>query len=150
MGNKNTDLFSDIDLRVVVKDEAYEEYRSKKKERAKNWGNVLFFEDFPWATYSVAHFDSFIKVDTFYYKVKDLKPSIWLQNIKIVLDRTGLLNDVLEKSMNLSYVPSVQEVEMWRTKSFAYLHEAYRRVMRNEIYYALHCLDSLRLSMVTA
>lgn len=30
----------------------------------------------------------------------------------------------------------------------AYAYEAYRRVMRREIYYALDCLDKLRLSFV--
>ncbi|GGB53036.1 nucleotidyltransferase domain-containing protein [Fictibacillus barbaricus] len=150
LGNKNTDLYSDIDLRIVVKEEVFEEYRLNKKQRAKNWGEVLFFEDFPWSTYSIAHYDTFIKVDTFYYKVRDVQPSVWLQNIKIVRDTIGLMKDVLEKSMKLSYKPNDQEVEIWRTKFFAYVHEAYRRVMRKEIYYALHCLDNIRFSMVTA
>jgi len=149
LGNKNTDLYSDIDLRIVVKDEFFEEYRLNKKQRAKNWGNVLFFEDLPWATHSVAHYDSLIKVDTFYYRLKNVQPSIWLQNIKIVRDTDGFLKDVLEKSLKLTYLPSVQEVEIWRSKFFAYVHETYRRVMRKEIYYALHCLDNLRQSMVT-
>jgi hypothetical protein len=149
IGNQNTDLYSDIDLRIVVKDEVFEEYRINKKLRAKNWGSVLFFEDFPWATHSIAHYNTFIKVDSFYYKMKDIRPSIWLQNIKIVHDTSGLIKDVLTKSMALYYSPTVQEVEIWRTKFFAYVHEAYRRVMRKEIYYALYCLDNLRLSMVT-
>lgn len=150
LGNKNTDLYSDIDLRIVVKDEVYEQYRSNKKQRANKWGNVVFFEDFPWATHSVAHYDGFIKVDTFYYKTKDIQPSVWLQNIKIVHDTTGIMQDILDKSMNLFYQPTVEEIEIWRTKFFAYAHEAYRRAMRKEIYYALHCLDNLRLSMITA
>ncbi|WP_440897736.1 aminoglycoside 6-adenylyltransferase [Amphibacillus sp. Q70] len=149
IGNKNTDLYSDIDLRIVVKDEVFEEYRLNKKERAKNWGDVLFFEDFPWAPYSIAHYDTFIKVDIFYYKVNDIQPSVWLQNIKIVRDTNYLMKNILEKSAKLSYSPDVQEVEIWRTKFLAYVHEAYRRIMRKEIYYALHCLDNLRLSMVT-
>lgn len=150
IGNKNTDLYSDIDLRIVVKDEAFEEYRLNKKQRAQNWGRVLFFEDFPWATYSVAHYDSFIKVDTFYYRTGDIQPSVWLQNIKIVRDSNDLIKSALEESTKLSYKPNVEEVELWRTKFFAYTHEAYRRAMRKEIYYALHCLDCVRLSMVTA
>lgn len=150
IGNQNTDLYSDIDLRVVVKDEVFEEYRLNKKERAKKWGNVLFFEDFPWATYSIAHYDCFIKVDSFYYKVRELQPSVWLQNVKIVKDTAGFMSSVLEKSMKLSYVPTVEEVEIWRTKFFSYVHEAYRRVMRKEMYYALQCVDHLRLSMTTA
>lgn len=150
IGNQNTDLYSDIDLRVVVKDEMFENYRLNKKQRAENWGRVLFFEDFPWATHSIAHYDTFIKVDTFYYKMKDIQSSVWLKNIKIVHNTEGLVNDVLEESMSLSYIPSAQEVEIWRTKFFSNVHEAYRRVMRKEIYYALNRLDHLRLSMITA
>ena len=149
LGHKNTDLYSDIDLRIVVKDDVFEEYRLNKKQRAKNWGRVLFFEDFPLSTYSVAHYNTFLKVDTFYYKVKDIQPSLWLQNIKIVRDTDSLLKNVLEKSVTLTYLPSVKDVEIWRTKFFAYVHALYRRVMRKEIHYALHCLDNLRLSMAT-
>ncbi|MER2111670.1 MAG: aminoglycoside 6-adenylyltransferase [Solibacillus isronensis] len=149
IGNEETDLYSDIDLRIVVKDEVYEEYRLNKKQRASNWGNVLFFEDFHWANYSTAHYRSFIKVDSFYYKKVDMKPSIWTQKLKIVHDPTGLIHDVLTKSANLTYRPSIQEIEHWRTKFFAYLHEAYRRMMRKEVYYALHNIDNLRLSMIT-
>ncbi len=150
IGNKNTDIYSDIDLRIVVKSELFEEYRSNKTERAKKWGNVLFFEDFPWATYSIAHYDTFIKVDTFYYQIEDIEPSIWLQNIRVVFDKTGLLEGIVEKSMKLFYQPTVQEVELWRTKFFAYAHEIYRRVNRKELYYALHCLDNVRMSMAIA
>lgn len=89
-------------------------------------------------------------IPLFYFKIKDIKPSVWLQNIKIVHDTNGLVNDVLERSMSLSYKPNVEEIEIWRTKFFAYVHEAYRRTMRKEVYYALQCLDNLRMSMVTA
>lgn len=150
IGKKNTDLYSDIDLRIVVKDDVFEEYRLNKKERAKRWGKVLFYEDFPWAKYSIAHYDTFIKVDTFYYKTIDVQPSVWLQNISVVYDKTGFMGEVLKKSKKLTYSPTEQEVEIWRTKFFAYVHEAYRRVNRKEIYYALKCLDDLRMSMVTA
>lgn len=150
IGNQNEDLYSDIDLRIVVKEEAFHEYRLNKKQRAKNWGKVLFYEDFPWTAYTIAHYDTFIKVDIFYYTMKEIQPSVWLQNIKIVHDCTGILNDLLKKSMCLSYVPTMEEVEIWRSKFFAYVHEAYRRVMREEIYYALQCIDNLRYSMATA
>lgn len=150
IGNGNTDIYSDIDLRIVVKDEEFERYRKNKKERAKNWGEVLYFEDFPWATHSVAHYDTFIKVDTFYYKTVDIQPSIWLQNISIAHDKKGFIEKIREKSQKLFYCPTVQDVELWRSKFFSYVHEVYRRVNRQELYYALKCLDNLRMSMVTA
>ncbi|RXJ04302.1 hypothetical protein DS745_02645 [Anaerobacillus alkaliphilus] len=149
IGNGCTDLYSDIDLRIVVKDDMFEQYRLNKKERAKTWGNVLFFEDFPWTTYSIAHFDTFIKVDTFYYHIKGIQPSVWLQEIKIVKDSQGFVDQVVEKSRKLSYLPSLQDVDIWRTKFFSYVHEVYRRVQRGEIYYALQCIDNLRLSITT-
>ncbi|WP_260508141.1 hypothetical protein [Cytobacillus firmus] len=57
-----TDLFSDIDLRIVMNDKVFEEYRLNKKRRAKKWGDVLFFEDNPRASHTVAHYTNFIKV----------------------------------------------------------------------------------------
>lgn len=68
LGNHTTDVYSDIDLRIVVKDDAFEAYRSAKRTRAGQWGNVLFFEDHPSSIYCIAHYDTFIKVDAFYYK----------------------------------------------------------------------------------
>ncbi|MGB7999203.1 MAG: hypothetical protein WCF60_03790, partial [Anaerobacillus sp.] len=111
---------------------------------------VLFFEDLPWTSHSVAHFDTFVKVDTFYYRKEDIQPSVWLKNIKIIHDSSGLVHEVQKKSMSLSYQLQAEDIEIWRNKFFAYIHEAYRRAMRNEVYYALHCIDNLRLSMTTA
>jgi hypothetical protein len=151
IGNENTDLYSHIDLRVVVKPEKIKEYISNKKKRPQNWGNVLYFEDVnPFSIYTVVHYECFIKVDTFYYKPDDIRPSVWLKNIKIIKDKDEMIAGILKKAMALTYEPSFDEFELWRTKFFAYLHEAYRRVMRNEYYYALNCIDSLRLLMATA
>ncbi|MFD2993602.1 hypothetical protein ACFS5O_18305 [Fictibacillus nanhaiensis] len=149
IGKGNTDFYSDIDLRIVVQDADFEKFRQNKKQRAMNWGNVLFFEDFPWTNYSIAHYDSFIKVDTFYYKKKDLHPSIWMQHLKIVYDPEGHVNSINQQSLQLSYTPSVEELEIWRTKFFAYVHEFYRRIMRSEFSYAKQCLENMIYSMVS-
>lgn len=42
IGKESTDLYSDIDLRVVVRDAVFEKFRENKKKRAANWGQVLF------------------------------------------------------------------------------------------------------------
>nr|WP_239587426.1 aminoglycoside 6-adenylyltransferase [Bacillus pakistanensis] len=149
IGNENPDLYSDIDLRIIVAEDSFEEYRKNKRVRATNWGRVLFYEDNPQSNYTVIHFDCFIKVDCFYYRQEDLRPSVWLQNSKIALDRNGIMAEIQKKSKNVVYTPTVEEVEFWRTKFFAYIHEVYRRVKRDEIYYALKCLDSMRLLITT-
>lgn len=149
IGKENTDLYSDIDLRIVVRDDVFEKFRENKKKRAANWGEVLFYEDFPWTNYSIAHYDSFIKVDSFYYKKNDLHPSIWMQHLKIVYDPEGHINSIRQQSLQLSYSPTIEEVEIWRTKFFAYVHEFYRRIMRSELSYAKQCLENMIYSMVS-
>lgn len=150
IGNNDSNNYSDIDLRIVVEEEFFEEYRTNKKARATKWGNVLFFEGVPYTNYSTAHYENFVKVDTFYYRLKDILPSIWLRNIEVFYDSSELLEDIVKKSRTLTFEPSIEDVELWRTKFFAHLHEVYRRLMRDEIYYALHSLDNLRFSMATA
>jgi predicted nucleotidyltransferase len=148
MAKGNHDRFSDLDLRIVVKDEVYEEYRKKKKERAKHWGDVLFYEDFPWAMHTVAHYKSFVKVDAFYYKKEDLKPSHYMkEESQIEYDPYGIVTQVREQSQRLHYELSPGEFEIWRSKFFAHMHEAYRRLKRGELYYALHSLDMMRWSV---
>ncbi|TYS61372.1 hypothetical protein FZC74_03590 [Sutcliffiella horikoshii] len=146
----NEDLHSDLDLRIVVKDEVFETYRSSKKERSTNWGDVLYFEDFPWATYSIAHYRSFIKVDTFYYRISDLQPSVYLKHLLIEHDPNGILHQLREQSQSqsLTYLFTKEEFEVWRGKFFAYLHEVYRRVQRGEYNYAFQMVNSLSYSIV--
>lgn len=150
IGKEDTDLYSDIDLRLIVKPEKFSCFLENKRQRTWCWGNVLFFED-PGTQipFIVAHYDCFIKVDSFYYRPHDLKPSIWLKEIKVVHDSKGILKNVIEESMKLTYEPTKEEIELWRLKFFAYLHEVYRRVRRKEYFYALRAVDYLRWSVVT-
>ncbi|MFK3936231.1 hypothetical protein ACI2JA_01805 [Alkalihalobacillus sp. NPDC078783] len=150
IGTGSTDIYSDIDVRIVVSDDQYERYRSAKRERANGWGDVLFFEDSPWTNYSVAHYETFIKVDSFYYRKRDLVASVWLQDSKIVLDRDGFLHELVAESRTLRYEPSVEEVMVLQTKFLAHSHEVYRRARRGEWNYALSCLNQLRMIVVTA
>jgi predicted nucleotidyltransferase len=148
MAKGNHDRFSDLDLRIVVKDEVYEEYRKNKKERAKRWGDVLFYEDFPWAMHTVAHYKNFVKVDAFYYRKEDLKPSHYMkEESQIEYDPYGIVTEVREQSEGLHYELRPGEFEIWRSKFFAHMHEVYRRMKRGELYYALHSLDMMRWSV---
>ncbi len=137
IGAENTDPYSDIDLRIVVSESAFAQFIEHKMERAKVWGDVLFYEQAnPKLSYTVVHYRSFVKVDCFYYRLEDLKPSVWLQNIRIVKDATGTLEKIQLLSQELSYQPTIQEFEAWKGKLFAYFHEAYRRINRVEWSYA--------------
>lgn len=109
----NNDLYSDLDLRVVVTEEAYSKYIANKKERARNWGEVLYFEDRgSYVPYSIAHFKNFVKVDTFYYKPQDLQPSVYLkEEVEIEYDPYELAKDAKEKSQDKNYELTLDEFE---------------------------------------
>ncbi|WP_438449222.1 nucleotidyltransferase domain-containing protein [Gorillibacterium sp. sgz5001074] len=139
------DQFSDIDLRVVVQEDALSRYIESKQEIVKEWGNVLFFEDYyPKAPFTIAHYDTFLKVDVFFYNTKTLQPSIWLKGIKILFDPDEIISQIHAKSEALKYKVTQDDVFRWRGKVFAYMHEIYRRVLRREYYYALTNLNNLR------
>ncbi|MCF6136665.1 aminoglycoside 6-adenylyltransferase [Pseudalkalibacillus berkeleyi] len=145
IGSGNTDLYSDIDLRVVVTDEAYSHYVEMKLNRARCWGEVLFYEQAAQhLSYTVVHYRSFVKVDCFYYRLNDLKPSVWLNDISIVKDSTAKLTELRAASQTITYQPTVEEFNQWRGKLFAYFHEAYRRIMREEWLYAQNMFLGLK------
>ncbi|TMU83600.1 hypothetical protein FGG79_19450 [Bacillus sp. BHET2] len=149
MAKGNHDRYSDLDLRIVVKDHVFDEYRKQKKERAGKWGKVLFYEDFPWASHTVTHYRSFVKVDSFYFKMEALQPSVYLTEAEIVYDPFQYVKKLVDGSQTLNYSVSPDEFELWRGKFFAHCHEVYRRIKRGEIYYALHSLDMLRWSIAS-
>lgn len=72
-----------------------------------------------------------------------------MQDLKIVYAPEGHVNFIRQQSLQLSYSPTIEEVEIWRSKFFAYVHEFYRRIMRNEFSYAKQCLENVIYSMVS-
>lgn len=150
LAKNNQDLYSDIDLRMVVSEQYFDEYVRRKKSVASEFGEVLFYEDLNIkAPYTIAHYSNFLKVDLFIYTFSRLSPSIWLQGIKIISDPTGKLLDILKQSNEIIYEVTKDEVEMWRGKIFSYILEVYRRVLREEYYYALTMMNNLRSFMVS-
>jgi predicted nucleotidyltransferase len=145
----NMDLFSDIDLRIVVDAEKFKEYVNRKQQIPRDWGEILFFEDMnPLAPFTVVHFDNFIKVDVFFYSIDRLIPSIWFKGIKILHDPHGIVARLLNESKQITYQVTPDEVNKWRGKVFSYIHEVYRRVHRSEFYYALTIINNLRSFIV--
>ncbi|WP_051314647.1 nucleotidyltransferase domain-containing protein [Alteribacter aurantiacus] len=148
MASGTMDLYSDLDVRVVVEDRHFTLFVGIKKELARKWGHVLFFEDLgDQAPYTIAHYDGFFKVDLFFYKASELEASVWQKDILIVYDPTGIVTAMLDESDRLSYSFTKEDFKRWRGKTLAYVHEAYRRAMRGEWYYAHQCIDSIRWSI---
>ena len=141
----DSDKYSDIDLHVIVAPHMKRKYIEEKRSRAERWGNVLFFEESsPSSPVIVTHYDCFVKVDSWYQSADDIQPSIWLQGLKLYFDKTGVMTKKFEESAKIVYKPTIREVEHWRGKILAFIHETYRAAMREEFYYALSNLDRIR------
>ncbi|MFE7064327.1 nucleotidyltransferase domain-containing protein [Sutcliffiella sp. NPDC057660] len=139
------DAYSDIDLHTIVKPEKKYHFIEEKRSRSAKWGNILYFEDSnPRSPVVVTHYDCFVKVDSWYHAPEEIVPSIWLKGLKVLYDPHNLISGVFEESSKMEYEPSKEEVEFWRGKVVAYIHETYRAAMRDELYYAMSNLDMVR------
>ncbi|MBT2663382.1 aminoglycoside 6-adenylyltransferase [Bacillus sp. ISL-45] len=146
----NFDNYSDIDLHIIVNPKLKADFIKNKRNRAAKWGNVLFYEDFnPSSPVIVTHYDSFVKIDSWYHAPEDVVPSIWLKGYKVLYDPNNIISEVIHESSHKVYKPSADEVEFWRGKLLAFIQETYRAVMRGEIYYALANLDRVRWLVVS-
>ncbi|WP_042149545.1 nucleotidyltransferase domain-containing protein [Paucisalibacillus sp. EB02] len=144
LGRGDYDPYSDIDLHIVVKPRTKQDFIAEKKERASNWGNVLFYEGSGGAPYIVSHYDCFVKIDSWYHEASELQPSIWLKDVKAYYDPEHIVNNVISQSNKISFSVTAEDIRYWREKVFAYAHETYRATRRNELNYALDNLSSLK------
>lgn len=145
LGRGNFDNYSDIDLHVIVTPDSKKEFIKNKRKRASNWGDVLFYEESSAAApVVVTHFDCFIKVDSWYKTLDEVIPSIWLKGLKPVYDPSNILAPLLNEASKHTFKPEIEDISFWKNKIQAFLHETYRAVMRNEIYYAHANLDRVR------
>ena len=146
----NFDNYSDIDVHIIVTPDKKADFIKNKRNRGKKWGEVLFYEDFnPSSPVVVSHYNSFIKVDSWYHSPEEMEPSIWLKGYKILYDPKNIISQIIQDSAYEVYTPSSEEVNFWRGKLLAFIHETYRAVMREEIYYALSNLDRVRWLVVS-
>ncbi|EDP67921.1 hypothetical protein CAT7_08605 [Carnobacterium sp. AT7] len=142
---KSEDPFSDIDLRILLNDSYL------KKEFIQlfldDLSEIMFIETRT-TSYAVIHFNNFIKLDIFVYYKSDLMPNIWLQNIFIIFDKEGFLNELKNKAKELVYRITQNEFDELLSKYFAFYHELYRRKERKEYNYCESCTVILKNILV--
>lgn len=150
LAKQNDDNYSDIDLHTIVQAEKRSGFIENKRKRAKMWGEVLFYEDaHPLSPAVVTHYDCFVKVDSWYHALEEIQPSIWLKGAIVLYDPNDLINPVVKSSSAISYELLSKDVELWKGKLLAFVHETYRAVMREEVYYAEANLDRIRWLVVS-
>lgn len=142
LARQNHDRYSDIDLHTIVTDAKKADFIRNKCVRARRWGDVLFHEgNNPLAPVVVSHYSGFVKVDSWYHTADEVEASIWLKEASVLYDPHFLISQAIKASSLMKYELEKEEVEFWRGKIFAFVHETYRAVMRKETLYAKSNLD---------
>ena len=150
VAENSADEWSDIDFRVVIKPEFYQQYLSERFSAPKKWGEWVYNE---WAGRSwvcVSHFKPFNKIDLLYFKPLELKPSPWFAlPTQVIHDPKRLVQQIILDSHNLEQSSlSIEEIDRLISKGLAYAEEIYRRAMRGELFYSQSQLDSFRLILI--
>jgi len=130
------DHYSDIDLRVVAADMAYESVVALREPLPRTWGPFVFHETVN-PNLTVSYYESLTKADVFYYRSSAVLPSPWFnRGTRILLDRTGRLANVVEASKLLRFTSPSAAILNHIEKCLAGLIEGAKRTLRNEPIYA--------------
>ncbi len=147
LAKRNADEFSDIDFRVVLKED---EAKSEFLETFLNefHPKMAFIETLT-SFCTVVHFSDFVKLDLFVYYPSDLVANVWLKDILILQDNKNILQHLKKESSKMDYFVKEQELETYLNKYTSYLHELYRRSKRKEYNYCEHCTLMMKHILVS-
>jgi len=136
LAERTEDQYSDIDLRVVVADSAYESVLALREHLPTTWGPFLFHETVN-SNLTVSYYDSLTKADVFYFAASAVVPSPWFNiGTQVLLDRNGRLRQAISASRALAFIAAPGEIASHLQKCLAGLIEAAKRVQRDEPIYA--------------
>lgn len=151
MADESADAASDIDVRVVVTPETFDEFCSNRHAAPESWGELLFNSGSMAPSMRVSHFRPIVKVDVFYYRPEDLRPSPWFTlPVKVLLDRDHSIMRLLEQSAGMTFSAPPEAVNETINQLLACTHEILRRVHRGELAYAQTILNEMRQLMIAA
>ncbi|MFW7420148.1 MULTISPECIES: hypothetical protein [Vagococcus] len=145
IGTKTEDYYSDIDVRIVVKDGL--NLKRKQVEIIRAIGKYLFIEELTEDS-SIIHYATFIKLDLFIYTVDKLEPSIWMKQIEIVKD-FGLLEELSAKSQELSYQITQETFDNLIHSYYGQYFELYRCWKREEYNFLEHLTLEMKHTLVS-
>jgi predicted nucleotidyltransferase len=136
LAENNQDQYSDIDLRVIVADDAYESVLALRDRLPTTWGPFLFHQTVG-ENFTVTYYDSLTKADVFYYAAGLVAPSPWFNvGTKVLLERSGQLRSTLAASQALQFTADSREVVHHLQTCIAGLIESAKRMRRGEMIYA--------------
>lgn len=144
------DAYSDIDLGVLGDPRRFDELIRGRRLYPKQFGTWLFNETAESSPQvCVSNFAPFNKLDVTYYRPQDLRPlPYYSSGIHICYDPQGLIQRVVNESRRLQPVFHGEALSNLFDQVYAYAHEAYRRMMRQEFLYAQALTVSIKELLV--
>ena len=136
LAENTEDQYSDIDLRVVVADSAYDSVRALREHLPMTWGPFLFHQTVT-DNLTVTYYESLTKADVFYYLASSIVPSPWFtMGTTLLFERRGDLSAIIEASKGLEFTGTANDVVSHIQKGIAGLVESAKRLRRGESIYA--------------
>ena len=145
IGKRTEDFYSDIDARIIVKDNV--NLMRKQQEVIRSIGEYLFVETFT-EECSVIHYATFIKLNLFIYRPNMLEPSVLFKQVEIVKD-DGFIQELVDISNQMEYRITQEEFDQLVNKYYAYYFELYRTWKREEYNYLEDLTMAIKHSLVS-
>ena len=143
------DFYSDVDLYMVVQDEAFVEIFAERDTMVEAVGSPLFgFAVDPAPGGSTDHivvYEGPLKFDFMYLKASDLKPDPKWACCAVLKDATGQVRDVVTRSEGLAPPqPTAVELLDLNQKFWTWCWYVFGKIVRGELWEALDGIHDIR------
>jgi predicted nucleotidyltransferase len=154
LAHGGTDFYSDVDLYIVVQDEALDEIFAERNVTAGTVGSPLFgFDVEPLPGGSTDHiviYEGPVKFDFMYLKESDFKPDSKWVGCVVLKDASGHMGDVVAHSEGLAPPqPTSEELLELNQKFWIWCWYVFGKIMRGELWEALDGIHSIRSLALT-
>ena len=143
------DFYSDVDLYMVVQDEAFDEIFAERSVTVEAVGSPLFsFDVDPMPGGSTDHiviYEGPVKFDLMYLKESDLEPDPKWAGCVVLKDASGRVGAVLSRSEGLAPPqPTTEDLLELNQKFWTWCWYVFGKIMRGELWEALDGIHSIR------
>jgi predicted nucleotidyltransferase len=149
LAHGGTDFYSDVDLYIVVKDEAFDEIFAERNVAAEAVSSPLFgyvVDPMPGgSTDHIVIYEGPVKFDFMYLRKSDFKPASKWSGCPVLRDVTGYVEDVVGHSKELAPTqPTTEELLELNQRFWIWCWYVFGKIMRGELWEALDGLHSIR------
>jgi predicted nucleotidyltransferase len=141
--NGSADTHSDLDLSLITRDDAFDDFIAGRETFIRSWGEPLFLEDFDHPTFVFIIFQDGLEVELRINPVSQLDFNYGGPNI-VLLDRLNLFPEAVFPRIQ----PSLSDqVEYLRRQVYWFWHDLSHfitAISRNQLWWAYGQLEELR------